>query len=313
VGQEATVVSTFINSTLTEAFLATHPRLQLITTRSTSIDHIDVAACRGRGVTVSHVPYYGETAVTEHTFALILALSRRLRELMALAHSKERFSYQATRGFDLCGKTLGVLGAGEIGQRVIALARAFQMRVIASDIETSPELEQALGFEFLPLEELLARSDILSLHLPLSPLTYHILDRAAFAKCKRGVIVVNTARGGLIDTAALCEALDSGQVGGAGLDVLEDERVLRDSAATIISADIVRHLQSDALAREARDADRVGEVRDLMLGDSVVARPNVVFTPHVAFNSVEAVLRRNYVTVENVRASLAGKPINVVA
>jgi D-lactate dehydrogenase len=138
------------------------------------------------------------------------------------------------------------------------------------------------------------------------------LNRETLAKCREGVLIVNTARGALIDTQALREALDSGQVGGAGLDVLQDERVMRQTVSRIIAADIVQHLRSDASAQDARDADRVRELQELMLGDAVLSRNNVVFTPHVAFNSVEAVERVLQVTVENITAFAAGRGINIL-
>ena len=140
-----------------------------------------------------------------------------------------------------------------------------------------------------------------------------MLNAESFARCRPGVLVINTARGALIDTHALCDALESGHVGGAGLDVLQDERVLRETAAHIIADDIIKHLRSDALASEERDAERVRELQDLMLGEAVLRRANVVFTPHTASNSVEAVARRNQVTVENIRSFQAGTPLNVVS
>lgn len=312
VGPDAEIISTFINGRIDVDFLAAHPHLRLIATRSQAIDHIDLEACQARGICVANVPHYGDTTVAEHTFALILATSRRLRELM-LTPKNSRFSYEGTRAFDLAGKTLGIVGMGRIGQRVAALAEAFRMNVIACDVKEEAGVASTLHFEFVPHEELFARSHIISLHTPLTPETYHIINRENLALCRPGVIIINTARGALVDTAALVEALDSGQVGGAGLDVLQDERVLRESAAHIIAGDIVKHLRADAIAHEARDADRIREVQDLMLSDAVLSRSNVFFTPHVAFNSVEAVARLREVTVENIKSFIAGALVNVVA
>jgi len=311
VGEDAEAVSLFISSRVTSEFLAAHPRLRFIATRSTATDHLDLPACRERKIAVANVADYGFTTVAEHTFALILALSRRLREVM-LSPKGGTFSYAATRGFDLAGKTLGIIGMGRIGQRVAELAHAFQMSVLAYDIERPATLERALDFTFVPLEELLREAHIISLHAPLSAETYHILNRETLAKCQEGVLIVNTARGALIDTQALREALDSGQVGGAGLDVLQDERVMRQTVSRIITSDIIEHLRSDATAHDAQDADRVRELQELMLGDAILSRSNVVFTPHVAFNSVEAVERVKEVTVENILGFAAGRGVNIV-
>ena len=310
-GDDVEILAPFINAKVTADFLAARPLLRFIATRSTATDHLDIPACKAHGVAVAHVPFHAETTVAEHTFALMLALSRRMREVM-LAPKGGRFSYEATRGFELAGKTLGVIGMGHIGQRVARLAQAFEMHVLAFDIEQPADVASALGFTFVPLNELLAHAEIISLHAPLVPATWHILNRETLAKCQPGVFIINTARGSLIDTLALREALDSGQVGGAGLDVLEDERVLRAPASKIIAADIIAHLRSDALAYDARDADRIRELEDLMLGDAVLARPNVVCTPHVAFNSIEAVERLQQMTVENITAFAAGRPAHLV-
>ena len=311
VGDDAEILSPFINAKVTAEFLAAHPRLRFIATRSTATDHLDLPACRAHGVIVAHVPYHAETTVAEHTFALLLMLARRLREVM-LAPKGGRFSYEATRGFELAGKTLGIIGMGHVGRRVARLAGAFEMHVLAHDVKEPADIAAALGFTFVPLDELLAHAEVITLHAPLTPATWHLLNRETLAKCQPGVIIINTARGSLIDTLALREALDSGQVGGAGLDVLEDERVLRAPASKIIAADIIAHLRSDALAYDARDADRIRELEDLMLGDAVLARPNVVCTPHVAFNSIEAVERLQQMTVENITAFSEGRPGHLV-
>lgn len=311
VGDEAEIISVFIGERVDEAFLAAHPRLRMIATRSSSVDHLDLAACAARQVIVSRVPRYSDTAVAEHTFALLLAVARRLREVMSLRRGT-RFSYEATRGVELHGKTLGIIGMGHVGKRVAVLANGFGMHVIAHDVAPRPAIADALHFDFVPLAELLARSDVISLHASLSPVTYQIINRETLAQTRRGVLIINTARGALIETAALGEALDSGHVGGAGLDVLQDERILRQSVESVISDDILRHLRSDELAQEARDANRVAELEELMLGKAVLSRRNVVFTPHIAFNSVEGMRRLAEATLENIAAFIAGKPMRTV-
>jgi D-lactate dehydrogenase len=173
-----------------------------------------------------------------------------------------------------------------------------------------PEAAEKGGFRWLPLKELLGVSDIVSLHVNLSPWTHHMLNAETFALCKRGALIINTARGRLIRTDALRAALESGQIGGAGLDVLEEERVMRQPASTVMTDQILQHLHSDSeqvpTRRNLHDLDRI------MQSDALLARPNVVFTPHVAFNSIEAVEKIALETVRNVRAFIDGAPVNVV-
>ena len=308
---DAEVLCVFIESTINNEFLASHPALRLITTRSSSFDHIDVESCRARKLVVSYVPVYGETTVAEHTFALILALSRRLREAMDLPHRGE-FSYSAARGFDLAGKTLGIIGLGRIGQRVARFGRCFSMRVLGYDpIEMSADFAANHELEWKSLEDLLRESDVITLHVKLSDLTRHLLTRETLALCRPGVLIVNTARGALIDTLALQEALDSGQIGGVGLDVLEDERVLRKPVTDIISDQIVEHLKSDAVPAEVASKSRLQDIQGIVAGNALLRRQNVVFTPHIAFNSIEAVEKLRRTTVENIQAFKAGTPQNM--
>src|SRR5688572_17954613 len=293
VGKDAELVVILFWTRIDGAFLATRPNLRFVATRSSGYDHIDLVACRRHGIVGCSVPSYGENTVAEHTFALILALTRRRREV-ATAERKGRFSFEELRGFDLHGKTLGVVGTGRIGLHVIRLARAFGMEVVAFDSHPSDVIASLLGYTYTSFDEVLRRSHVLSLHVPLTPATIHLLDREAFAKCREGVIVINTARGGVIDTAALLEALDSGQVGGAGLDVLEDERVFQKTASSVIADQIVDSLRTEPLSpeeRHQRDPERLEELRTLGRNEALLARSDVVFTPHVAFNSVEAVER----------------------
>jgi D-lactate dehydrogenase len=311
VQSHAEAVSVFISTRVDCAFLDRLPALRLIATRSRAVDHVDLAACQQRGITVCHVAEYGENTVAEHTFALMLALTRRLRELMIFAQTKAKFSYEEARAMELCGKTLGIVGMGRVGRRVSRLAQAFLMNVVAFEpAGMPPEIAEKGGFRWLHLNELLGVADIVSLHVNLSPWTHHMMNAETFALCKRGALIINTARGRLIETDALRAALDSGQIGGAGLDVLEEERVMRQPASAVMTDQILQHLHSDSeqvpTRRNLHDLDRI------MQSHALLARPNVVFTPHVAFNSVEAVEKIVLETVRNIRAFADGAPVNVV-
>jgi D-lactate dehydrogenase len=312
------ILSVFIHSTVSREFLECHTALKLIVTRSTGYDHIAVVEARTRGVAVCRVPNYGENTVAEHSFALLLALSRRLRESLA-AYSAPHFSYQALRGFDLKGKVFGIVGTGRIGLHASRIARGFQMEVIAYDLKTQPLVAETLDFHYVDFKELLHRSDVISLYIPLTSSTRHMINRETLAQCKRGVVLINTARGGLVDTDALLEGLESGQVGGAGLDVLEDERVLQQDSARIITSEIVDHIQQSALPEASPNyeeplqrRERVEELRNLVRNNRLVERPDVVFTPHSGFNSTEAVARIDEQTVRAIQGFLDGAPVNLV-
>jgi D-lactate dehydrogenase len=303
------VISGFINSAITPDFLDSHRAVRLVATRSTTWDHIDLPACAQRGVTVCGIPSYGDHTVAEHAFALILALARRLRDSLGAGRNGS-FSYEALRGVELRGKTLGIIGAGRVGRAMIPIAHGFGMEVIfyEPDSQTSapPEHNHRVSFD-----ELLRRSHVISLHARLNPATYHILDRASFAKCRRGVLIINTARGRLIDTAALAEAMDAGIVAGAGFDVLGEESIFHKRATAIIGTHILHRLRGEA-GGESTSCEENEPFGKLLLLEKLLARSNVVFTPHTAFNTVEATERINRMTVENIRAFLAGSPINVL-
>lgn len=310
VGEDAEVLSTFIYSEVGADFLNTHPNLRLVVTRSSTLDHIDLNECERHGITVSYVVSYGDHTVAEHTFALLMALARRLRETMKLSR-KSKLSLEQMQVMELYDKTFGIIGAGRIGQRTVPIAKAFGMNVIAYDIRRDPDAEKQLGFRYVDLDDLLTHSDIVSLHASLNAGSYHIMDQEAFQKCRPGMILINTARGALIDTRAVVEALDNGTVGALGVDVLEDERVLRQEVFDVIGAQILKKLSVGESDTEGSER-RLQELHDLVLNESLIARDNVIFTPHVAYNSQEACLRMRQITLENIRAFEAGKPSNVV-
>lgn len=286
-------IAFFIGTKLSRATLESLPRLRLILTMSTGYDHIDLDACRERGVVVCNVPHYGENTVAEHTFALILSLSRKLHAAYFQSLRGE-YDARALRGFDLYGKTLGVVGAGSIGLHVIRIARGFGMRVLAYDARPQRLLEDVLGFTYTDLDTLLGESDIVTLHVPATPATYHLINRETLSKMKRGALLINTARGSVVDTEALLWALEEGILAGAGLDVIEGEEFITEES----------QLLKLPLAEQT--------LKQLVQAQVVLRRENVVFTPHIAFNSQEAVERILKTTLENLRAFLLGSPQNVV-
>ena len=291
---DADIVSVFIYSALDAATLAKLPKLKLIATRSTGYDHIDLAYCRAHNIAVANVPTYGENTVAEHVFALLLGLSHRMPEASARAKSGH-FSPEGLQGFDLMGRTFGVIGTGNIGRHVIRIARGFEMKVIASDMRPDAALEAQLGFRYVPLDELLKTADVISLHVPATAETENLISESAIAKMKQGAVIINTARGSLIEISALIRALREGRLAGAGLDVLPEEPLIREEAELISSS-----------FADGRD------LRNLVANHVLLNLPNVIVTPHNAFNTREAVARIVETTVSNIEAFLAGKPQNRV-
>jgi D-lactate dehydrogenase len=292
---DADIVSTFIYSALDHAALEQLPLLKFVATRSTGFDHIDMAYCAAHSVTVSNVPSYGENTVAEHVFALLLALSHRLPEAIQRAQ-RGHFSPEGLQGFDLAGKVLGVIGTGSIGRHVVRIAKGFGMEVVAVDIVEDAGFAQSAGFRYVTLDELWSLSDVITLHVPSLPETHRLLSAQAFTRMKNGVVVINTARGDLIDTRALIQALTSGRVAAAGLDVLPDEPMIREEAELICSLFCDQY-----------------DLRNLVANHVLLRMPNVIVTPHSAFNTREAVDRIVCTTIENICAFLAGTPRNVVA
>ncbi|MBN2552843.1 MAG: 2-hydroxyacid dehydrogenase [Spirochaetales bacterium] len=291
---EAEVLSVFVHSELSTSLLGRLPNLRLIATRSTGFDHIDMDYCRQRNITVCNVPTYGDNTVAEHVFALLLSISHRLIESIDRTRRGD-FSQAGLQGFDLRGKTLGVVGTGSIGAYVIGIARGFNLQVLAFDVKPDEGLAGRLGFEYVGMEELLARSHIITLHVPLSHKTHHLIGEPEFQQMRQGVILINTSRGTVVDSQALVEALASGKVAAAGLDVLPEEPAIREEAEMLHSVFRKKHNL------------------ETLLADHLLLRlRNVYITPHNAFNTREAVGRILDTTVENIRSFARGQPQNVV-
>jgi D-lactate dehydrogenase len=287
------VVSVFIYSRVSKQVLDKLLNLKLIATRSTGFDHIDVTDCNRRKITVSNVPYYGENTIAEHTFALILSLSRNVHKSY-LRTLRNDFSIKGLKGFDLKGKTIGVVGAGHIGLHVIRVAKAFGMNVLAYDVRQDSFISEVLGFEYVSFEDLLKNSDIITLHVPYNKYTHHFINKENVKLIKKGAILINTARGGVVDTEALIEALDEKILSGVGLDVLEGEELL---------------LEERRLVYDPKNLDNLANlVKDQIL----LSKDNVVFTPHIAFYSQEALERILDTTTENILAFSSGVAQNKV-
>jgi len=291
--KEVEALSVFVHSeSLSTERLDYFKNLKIIATRSTGFNHIDLKYCKKRNISVVNVPRYGESTVAEFAFGMLLNLTRHIIQgRNGMAHN--HVDIPSYMGFDLMGKTLGVVGTGSIGQHMIQIAKGFQMNVLAFDLYPKKELKDIY---VKTLDELYKKSDIISLHVPSTKENYHLLDEKAFQKMKKGVIIINTARGDLIDTQALYGALKTGQVGGAGLDVLENE---------------------DFLIHDDIETSNLFKDKDFLLDSALNLKllqfKNVIATPHIAFNSIDAVNRINQTTCENMVAFFEGSPQNLVS
>ncbi len=282
------ILSPFIYSNINSKVLEKAKKLKLIATRSTGYNHIDIKKAQSRNISVATVPYYGENTVAEHTFALILALSRNIHKAYVRT-TRNDFALAGLQGFDLKGKTLGVIGAGSIGVHVIKIAKGFGMKVITHDPKPNHILTELLDFRYVALEELLKNSDIITIHCPYNQRTHHLINMDNIQLIKKGTLFINTARSGIIEPQALYYAIDNNIFGGAGLDVFEGEELLKEENQMLTKNVAVEHLE--ALLR-----------RNILL-----RRENVIITPHMAFDSVEAVERIMDTTVENIKSFLTGK------
>lgn len=285
---DAEIVSCFIYSDLCRDTLEKLPNLKMIATRSTGHDHIDLDWCNERGIIVTNVPTYGENTVAEHAFALMLALSRNVHKAYKRTSSFD-LSMSGLKGFDLYGKTLGVVGAGNIGLHAIRIGKGFGMRVLAHDVKENHLLSDVLGFTYTDMDTLLSQSDVITLHAPLMPATKHMINSETIGKMKQGVLLINTSRGGLVDTDALMKALDTGKIAGAGLDVFEGEELIKEEAE---------------LLKYSEGSDKLQQVLKSYM---MLRRDNVVITPHIGFYSQEAENKILETTISNIRAFLDGE------
>ncbi|MBI5306312.1 hydroxyacid dehydrogenase [Candidatus Wolfebacteria bacterium] len=278
-------ISVFVGSEIKKEVIAEFPNLKLITTRSTGFDHLDLGEAKNRGIKTGYVPGYGDNTVAEFAFALILNLSRKIFEGYDRLKETGRFSYEGLQGFDLNGKTIGIVGVGRIGRFMIKIAKGFGMDIIAFDALPNENFAKELGFKYVSLNELLTTADVISLHVPYCESTRHLINSRNIGKIKKGALLINTARGAIIETEALIKALNDGILGGYGADVLEEEGVIKDERAFLLYGHPEEHNLKIVLA------DHV-----------LIDMPNVIITPHNAFNTKEAIKRILDADIENIKS-----------
>lgn len=292
--QNTNILAVFIWSRIDDHVLNLLPNLKFIATMSTGFDHIDLKACRKRGLNVSNVPFYGDNTVAEHTFTLILALSRKLLPSVEKTRRGD-FTLDGLRGFDLRGKTIGIVGLGHIGRKVVEIAAGFGMKTLAYDPKKNLGFAKKFKITYTGLDYLLWNSDVVSLHAPYDESTHHLINSQNIKKIKKGALLINTARGGLVETEALLLALKKGILAGAGLDVLEEECFIKEEKELL-----------------AKSFQKTCDLRTVLRNHLLLHHPKVIITPHNGFNSKEALLRILDTTVENIQGFLRDRPINLV-
>lgn len=277
------VVCIFVNDEAHEPVIARLAELgvELIALRCAGFNNVDIEACQKYGISVVRVPAYSPHAVAEHTVALMLMLNRHLHQAY-LRNRAGAFILEGLTGFDMHGKTVGVIGTGKIGQCVVEILTGFGCHVLAYDVQENPEVASLPQTKYVDLDELLSQSDVITLHVPLFEETYHLINQETIARMKPGVMLINTSRGGLVETVSLIDGLKTGQIGYAGLDVYEEE------------AGIFFH-----------------DISNQVLDDDVLARlmtfNNVVITSHQAFLTNEALDNIAETTYANIEEYFAGK------
>jgi D-lactate dehydrogenase len=289
------IISPFIYSSLTPAIMTRLPFLKLITTRSTGTDHIDTQYCSDHGIQIGNVPTYGEHTVAEHTIALLLALVRKFPQSIDRTRRGD-FSSVGLEGSELFGKTIGIIGDGTIGRAVMSICTGFGMHVLVYSRHPDEKKAKKMGIRYVELSELYSTSDIITIHIPYTDETHHFIGKDALRQMKHGVYLINTARGGIIDTEALVRSLGDEKVAGAGLDVLEGERNLKEERQ-LLSKNFINTI----------------DVKTQLLNHVLLTHPNVIVTPHTAFDSREALVTILAVTVENIVSYVhTGKAKNTV-
>ena len=270
---QAEILCPFIYTKISARVIEALPNLKMIVTRSVGYDHIDLKAAQKKGIIICNVPDYGSHVIAEHVFALLLSAVRHVREADERVEGN-KYDFHGLRGMALKGKTLGIIGTGKIGCDVARIASmGFLMKVLAFDPYQNPDAALENHFSYTTLEEIWRQSDVISLHVPLLPQTKHMINEESISKMKDGVVIINTARGGIIKEQDLVHALKAKKVAAAALDVLEDER-------------------------------------NLEVEQELIKIPQAITTPHIAFYADDSVNKMYEEAFSSISSFIAGKKIH---
>lgn len=291
--KDCQIIAVVNYSPVTREIVAQLPETKLIAVGCTGYNNVDVKACEERGILVSNTPGYSDDAVAEHTITLMLMLLRHAH-IAHLRAKDNNFSWNGIIGNNLKGKTLGIIGTGKIGLKVIELAKGFGVKMVAYSRNPKPDKAAELGFRYVSLPEVLAASDIVSLHLSANKDTYHFINHEKLNMFKRGSLLINTSRGEVLDSKALIWALENGILKGAALDVLEEEKVCQENCL----------LQSDITPEK---------LEKYALNQHLLHRPDVLITPHIGWYTEEAVRAMFHIHLNNIRSFMKGAPENLVS
>lgn len=292
--RDADIISVFTTSRVTSKILAQFHNLKLIALRSVGFNHIDLNYCKAHNISVVNSPNYGNVTVAEFALALLMNTARKITTSYS-EYKTGKVSPKSLIGVELCGKTVGIVGLGAIGSYFAQLMHGLNLKILGYDKFEKNELKEQFGVKYVDFDTLLKKSDFISIHAPLNKETYHLFGAESFKKMKKSAIIINTGRGEIIDTKELYNALQTGEIAAAGLDVLENEETMTDDDYMI----------------EIGRLDKLTLERTI-INSRLFQLENVILTPHMAYNTEEAIHRILATTLENIRYFVEGKIQNSV-
>ena len=294
--KNANIISVFTTSRVGKDVLEQFPNLKLVALRSVGYNHVDLEYCKSRNILVANAPHYGDNTVAEYTFGLMLDITRHISRSYADIKQQE-IHLASYRGIELFGKTLGIIGLGAIGKEVARIANGFKMNILAYDPIQKEECKSQYKVQYTTIENIAYNSDIITIHAPSNESNYHLINEDFIHKMKPSAFLINTARGEIVDSKALYRALSSKKIAGAALDVIEYEEMFSESV-------------DEYLAKI--DAINIEMLKKTIINNNLTKLPNFILTPHIAFNTQEAIQRTLEITLSNIKNFISGDTVNIV-